>query len=336
MHDTSVVNGRRNGLSDGLVLQEKKENTLKGLIKNIQIDFISLVKKGANQKEIIFKSRDAFTKTIEIKKIDKEKQMVYGVVYSPEEEDSQGQFTTVEEIEKAAEKFMKAGKTAMVDKNHDEQAGQGFIKESWIKKDIEPLFPDEKNGSWIVGIKVENENTWEEIKKGEITGLSMQGIANVLTGDALGVKKEEAQEANLQHETILEKIRKKFASVKKSFNEDFEKSQFRTLVMTFFDSCINAYYDGSINDEALIPAIQTNYSQFIAKAKEMGFPAEEVKKMQEDATPPKEETEDIAKKYNEELKLAVERIEKLEKTVQGTKQILDVPSNDKRLSWNWL
>lgn len=93
---------------------------MKGLIKNIQVDFNSLVKKGANQKEIIFKSATAFSKSIELKKIDEEKRMVYGIIYSPEETDSQGQYSTSEEIEKAAEQFMKSGKTQMIDKNHNE------------------------------------------------------------------------------------------------------------------------------------------------------------------------------------------------------------------------
>jgi hypothetical protein len=37
----------------------------------------------------------------------------------------------------------------------------------------------EKEGSWAVGIKVEKEETWQLIKNGEITGLSMAGMAVV-------------------------------------------------------------------------------------------------------------------------------------------------------------
>jgi len=184
---------------------------LKGLIKNIQIDFISLVKKGANRKEIIFKSDNAIAKTIEIKKLDEEKRMVYGIVYSPDEVDTQGQYTTASEIEKAAELFMKQGKTVMIDKNHDEQTGQGFIMESWIKKEIDPIFPDEKNGSWVVGIKIENEITWQEITKGEITGLSMQGIAVVEPAAPETLQGEEMHRScGFEPKSLFEKLKKLF------------------------------------------------------------------------------------------------------------------------------
>lgn len=155
----------------------------KRVLKDIQISFISLVAKGANNKTIIWKSSEkespVFEKPIEIKKIDNEKRIVYGIVYSPGEVDSQGDVVNNPiEIENAAYAFMQARNTTNVDKQHDFDPDEGFVAESWITKENDPLFADQPIGSWAVGIKVLKEDTWIAVKSGEITGLSMAGVAH--------------------------------------------------------------------------------------------------------------------------------------------------------------
>lgn len=152
-------------------------------LKNIDVSFISLVDKGANLKEILFKSDASpddppFIKIVEILKTDEEKHMVYGIVYSPEETDSQGDITDAQEIEKAAHSFLKYRRTNNVDEQHSGKKGPGFVGESWITKENDALFKDvAPEGSWAVGIKVEKEDTWTKVKDKEITGLSLAGIA---------------------------------------------------------------------------------------------------------------------------------------------------------------
>ena len=154
-------------------------------LSNIDVQFISLVDKGANMKRIILKSDDlpdnpSIVKSVEILKTDIEKRMVFGIVYSPEETDSQGDVATAEEIEKAAHAFMKNRRIGKIDKNHSTEAGEGFVAESWITKDNDSLFAnDAPVGSWAVGIKIENDETWKEIKKGDIGGLSLMGTATI-------------------------------------------------------------------------------------------------------------------------------------------------------------
>ena len=151
-------------------------------LSKIDVSFISLVDKGANQKKIIFKSEDtpdnpSLNKTVPIAKYDEEKGIVYGIVYSPEETDSQGDIASAEEIEKAAYAFMKNGRVQAVDKQHNEQVGEEYVCESWITKEADALFPDDPVGSWAVGIKIEDEVTKQEIRDEKITGLSMAGLA---------------------------------------------------------------------------------------------------------------------------------------------------------------
>jgi hypothetical protein len=175
----------------------------KRLLKNVQVSFISLVKEGANKKQIIWKSAEGnenptFSKDIAIAKTDEEKQMVFGIVYSPDEVDTQGDIMTAPEIEKMAYTFMKEGRTQQVDRQHDFQPDEGFIAESWIVKENDPYFSE--IGSWAVGIKVEDRGTWELIKSGEITGISMAGSAET----------EELEKSNILTElkTVVQELSK--------------------------------------------------------------------------------------------------------------------------------
>lgn len=149
-------------------------------LKDIAITHISLVKAGANGKAIIYKSADAtptYDKQIVIKKTDNEKGIVYGIVYSPNEVDTDGEFTDANEIVKAAYGFMKAKNTTNVDKQHSFENEKAFVAESWIVKKNDSIFPDEKEGSWAVAIKLEDDELKKAVKDGEIAGISMAGTA---------------------------------------------------------------------------------------------------------------------------------------------------------------
>ncbi|SDP77019.1 XkdF-like putative serine protease domain-containing protein [Desulforhopalus singaporensis] len=151
-------------------------------LKNIKVEFISLVHKGANRKSVIWKSAERDPREereIQIAKTDEEKRLVYGIVYSPDEVDTQGDHTNAGEIEKAAHDFMKAARVGNIDKDHSFEAEEGaFVAESWIVKAGDPVFPDEKEGAWAVAIKIEDDELWSGVKKGEIGGLSIGGYAD--------------------------------------------------------------------------------------------------------------------------------------------------------------
>ncbi len=152
-------------------------------LKDIEVMYISLVDKAANKKTIIYKSDDPekgadFNLSIEIKKYDDEKHLVYGIVYAPDEVDTDGDTAAADVIEKAAYRFMKQQLTRNVDRMHDYEGWKyGYVAESWIVKEKDPLF--DTPGAWAVAIKVEDDDTWAKVKKGEINGLSMAGRAHV-------------------------------------------------------------------------------------------------------------------------------------------------------------
>ncbi len=151
-------------------------------LKNIDVHFISLVDKGANKKQIIYKSAsptqdDNLVRDFNLLKFDEEKGIAYGIVYSPDEEDTQGDGASAEEIEKAAYSFMKNLRIRNVDEQHNQTPDDNFVCESWIVKNGDPLFKDEKVGSWAVGVKIVKQETKDKIKSGELTGFSMGGFA---------------------------------------------------------------------------------------------------------------------------------------------------------------
>ncbi len=159
-------------------------------LRNINVEWISLVTKGANKRSIICKSADSDPappelRMVSIAKVDEDKRMIFGIVYSPDDLDTQGEYAKAEDIEKAAHSFMKDLRATNIDKQHNEEPQPAFVAESWIVRKGDPLFTDETEGAWAVGIKVEDEDLWKSAKEGEIGGLSMGGTADKIVEKAI-------------------------------------------------------------------------------------------------------------------------------------------------------
>lgn len=150
-------------------------------LTKLRVTHISLVDRGANKRDIVWKSADAGTpdvaREIKIAKTDAEQRIVYGVVYAPDDVDSQGEYATADEIRKAAYEFMSDLRGRNIDKQHDFQNRDAYVAESWLVRKGDELFPDEPVGTWAVAIKVEDDSLWEAVKEGKIGGLSMAGTA---------------------------------------------------------------------------------------------------------------------------------------------------------------
>ncbi|MGG5181393.1 XkdF-like putative serine protease domain-containing protein [Bacillus sp. MM09(2025)] len=148
---------------------------------NAKITHVSYVDKAANQKQFFFMKSEKqpdFQKEIKvIAKADDVQRLVYGIVYEPHVEDAHGDFMTPEEIEKAAHGFLKDARE--IDKQHDFQGGVGEVVESYIApSDFEMGEEIIKKGSWVLVTKA-SEDIWNQIQKGEITGYSMAGTADI-------------------------------------------------------------------------------------------------------------------------------------------------------------
>lgn len=145
-------------------------------LKNIDVQWISLVRNPANGLPLVLK--DANAKPFCVLKTDEERRMVYGIVYAPDRVDSQGDFADRFEIERAAHQFLKAQRTAQVDANHAFEVLPGaYVAESWITRGDDGVFSDGMSYAWAVGIKIEDEALWDAVKAGEWMGLSLAGAA---------------------------------------------------------------------------------------------------------------------------------------------------------------
>ena len=152
-------------------------------LSGLKVHFISLVESPANKRQFLVKQAaledevEIVEKTVRITKSDSKRRVAYGIVLAPDEVDDEHDTISKQEIEKAAYAFMQAGRSQQVDSDHDGEAGKGFVAESWLVRRGGPLFAEESDGAWAVGIKVTDVETWERVEKGELTGFSVAGLA---------------------------------------------------------------------------------------------------------------------------------------------------------------
>lgn len=103
-----------------------------------------------------------------------ELRLIYSEVYAPNRPDAQGEFMRPDTIMKAAHSFVKAGRMANIDKEHDNVLLEGVqVVESFVARKGDPDFIE---GAWVVGIHVDNDAIWEAVKKGEVNGLSLEAF----------------------------------------------------------------------------------------------------------------------------------------------------------------
>lgn len=167
-------------------------------LKDAKITHLSLVDKGANGMPFAIVKGDkanAIQKQVAIVKVDDDKRIVKGVVYQPNVADAHGDQMDEEEIEKAAHLFMENQHTYNIDKQHDLETDKGFVIESYIAPaDMELGEQTIAKGSWVAAVKVTDDDTWSDIKKGEITGFSMWGV-----GKREEIEDEEEVSKGLMH-----------------------------------------------------------------------------------------------------------------------------------------
>lgn len=324
-------------------------------LKNLVVEYISLVDAGANRRQVVYKNAAAGTGTrvntsFAVRKVDEDKRLVYGIVYAPDETDTQGDTMEAAEIEKAAHEFLAAGRTANVDKQHNQQADKGLVVESYILGEDDERFPDDPAGAWAVVIKVTDDDTWAEIKKGDLKGISMQGLAEEEVLQE--TKKNFTLTPLIEKFEELNRVMKQLfkTSKRQDFNEwqqdiaggsapfevtkDFKArlgyEQFRNAV-----SALDSANWQAIGPEAegdVKTALKENAQQFIAhldeitisKTKKEDTPMAEEKPQTSEQTKPAEEKEvlkaiaDLQKEVNTKIDGLSARLETVEKNAGGS------------------
>lgn len=111
-----------------------------------------------------------------ISKSDDDEHIVFGVVYEPDEEDTQGDYATEEEIRKAAYTFMENGQDYLV--MHKGTPADVCVLESYLAPVGFSVGEETvKKGSWMLTSRINDAEMWVDIKSGEFTGYSMGGTS---------------------------------------------------------------------------------------------------------------------------------------------------------------
>lgn len=122
-------------------------------------------------------SLESFSMEVKFLKEDDEQHLVYGVVYPPDEVDSQGDWMNEVEIEKMAHNYMLSSQQLKLMHKSKVYAKvvESFIAPVSYKMGKETV----KKGAWIMVTKILDDAVWKKVKKGEITGYSIGGKAQV-------------------------------------------------------------------------------------------------------------------------------------------------------------
>lgn len=94
---------------------------------------------------------------------------------------------SVEDIRNASQLYFKQNRSSNLNLNHNENepAKDCFVYQSYIVDREKNIFPpigmDElPNGTWIIGIKIDNDSIWEDVKNGKFKGFSVEGLFEML------------------------------------------------------------------------------------------------------------------------------------------------------------
>lgn len=108
---------------------------------------------------------------------DEDEHLVFAEVYAPNRPDSDGEFMDSETIKKMAYDFMKnLEPDGSIDHRHTNEIVKGArVVESFIARKDDPDFIE---GAWVLGVHIDNPEMWEQIKKGEINGFSIEALVH--------------------------------------------------------------------------------------------------------------------------------------------------------------
>lgn len=161
----------------------------------VHAQFVSLVDAAANKHIFAIAKADGNNKNFEQKARiilkNADSHYVTGVVYEPMTEDTQGDFMTAEEIQKAAYWYMKNAQCVDVQHSFESEPG-ACVVESWVEKgDIVVGGQDIKAGTWMMTMEITDDDLWSAVEKGSITGFSIGGTC-IYGDDDVDLEKNKA------------------------------------------------------------------------------------------------------------------------------------------------
>lgn len=190
----------------------------------IESDFIALEKE--KRKPVYFESD--------------EKRMLYGAVLIPDlpiyryDEINDFEFEIVfsrQAIEQLSQRYMRQSHATNWTTDHERQAVGLFTSESWIKSDMDNdksialgLDATLPVGTWFVGCKVDNDETWQRVKRGDFSGFSVESFVSLDEMNFASTKPKEETKNNEEmteiNETFWERLKNIFTEVLNSNKQE--------------------------------------------------------------------------------------------------------------------
>lgn len=151
-----------------------------------EVNFVALVDRPAIERNFL-----AFKDKVMLAVEDEDQRIVSGPAMIPDmpiyrKDKENGEFYVVfqaDTIAKIAQRFFKKGYQGNINIDHsaNDQVADSVFFESWIvdkDKGKMPLkgFEDCPDGTWFLSAKINNNETWEKIKSGEVRGFSVEGF----------------------------------------------------------------------------------------------------------------------------------------------------------------
>tara|TARA_R100001443_G_scaffold117333_1_gene141436 strand:- start:2243 stop:2848 length:606 start_codon:yes stop_codon:yes gene_type:complete len=155
--------------------------------QELAIDAISLVSSPAIEQDFVFFGKEKNNLTFA--KIDEEKRMLVSPAlipnkqifrYDPNTDSDYYVYFSPDTVRKASELYLKHNNHHKATYEHQDRVSGVLTVESWIiedtKTDKSTLYGYSlPKGTWMVKMKIENEELWQKIKAGELKGLSIEG-----------------------------------------------------------------------------------------------------------------------------------------------------------------
>jgi|DEB0MinimDraft_3_1074331.scaffolds.fasta_scaffold01075_4 hypothetical protein len=157
--------------------------------EGLPVEAISLVKHPAIEEKFVFFSKQNKHRAYSLAQVDEDKRTLIGAALIPDKEIVRFDDVTGEEydvyfsqdtVKLASELYMKHNRTNEHTFEHQEPVEDVHVVESWIVDD--PEMDKSKaygmsmpKGTWMVRVRVDNEDMWQKVKSGEVRGFSIEG-----------------------------------------------------------------------------------------------------------------------------------------------------------------
>ena len=168
------------------------------------IDAVSVVSSPAIEENFIALNKHE----VELKKIDEEKRLLMGAALIPNKQiyrvnDKKEEyyiFFSEQTVRKASELFLKRSNQNNATYEHKNKLSGMSVVESWIiedtKQDKSAKYGFELPvGTWMISMKVDNDEVWNDVKEGKVKGFSIEGyFADKLE---MSLKEEKSEDEKL-------------------------------------------------------------------------------------------------------------------------------------------